>query len=88
MGKKRGKRRRALKNRTKAVGRVKTGITFEGCDLCIIVGDPSKGKKVAPLFRSYLGQLIVKSRNMTIVEMFHFSFGMRKKMLNGESIWN
>ena len=82
-----GQRRRALKNLTKTGRIVKTGISFEGHDLLIAVDYPL-GEKVAPRFRSFIGMLMARSRNPSIAEMIHYSFEIKEKLLNGESIWN
>ena len=83
-----GQRRRALKNLTKSACVVKTGIQFEGHDVLIAVDSPLGNEKIASLFKSFINQMMARSLNPSLAEIIHYSFGVREKMLNGESIWN
>ena len=82
-----GQRKRALKNLSKNVCMVKTGLQFEGHDILMAVDDLYSSQGVAPRFRGYLGRLLVRSRRASHGEMLRYSFGIREKLVDG-SIWN
>ncbi len=66
---------------------VKTGITFEGCEVCLAV-DPAEAKEKSKRFRIMMNKMARRSSFVNMRDVVGVSLAFRERILSGEPVWN
>lgn len=79
---------RIKKSLNKNICMAKTGITFEGCEVMLIIGNPMEAEKKAGRFKAFLNHVVSRSCLVNMGDIMNASLMMRDRTLKGEPIWN
>ncbi len=71
----------------KSVCMVKTGITFEGCQVVLAV-DPAEAEEKARRFRVMMNMMNHRSSLVNMRDIMNISLIIRDRLMDGKPIWN